>query len=314
MEQRGKNVDLQYYDHLASLFERVAWITILWAFIINLLSPASQDSKNYTFLLIFVASVFNITYFRYIYRLLHTRDYRFYLSDVIFPALVWIFIHLHGEFLSYFLLPYYILILSTSLTLRRKDVALALGSSLFFVILETVVLRMPLDSVEKAIGIGQASALLVFTWVVLKLADLGQRQRTETGNIRDEISQVEKKSSILKEYTSELILDRQIAQVFREEYPGPLLLLDNKNRLLEINDQFKNLSDFKDDRLLGKDLGYVLKLDKPLNFDQKSFVPEDFEGTIVTRRNKVKKIQGRAYFLLGRDQRLKQVLILFNPN
>ena len=198
-----------------------------------------------------------------------------------------------------------------SLTLKRTDVTIALVASLVFLITETVVLRLPLDGQEQTIALGQIAALLVFSWVALKLARLVSQQRLETGSIRAEILKEEKKSSILKEYTSELVLDRQKAQVLLEEYPTPLLLLDNKNRLLEINDQFKKLSDFKDERLVGKDLGYVLKLEKPLNFDQKSFVPEEFEGTIITRRNKVKKIHGRAYFLLGRNQRLKQVLILF---
>lgn len=302
--------ELVYYDHLAYLFERVAWITILWALVINLFSLSTINTKNYTYLLLFIASVFNLFYFRYFYRLVREKDYRFYLAEIFFPLLVWVFIHLHSEFLSYLLLPYYILILATSLTLKRKDVALALGAALTFVLFETVILPPPMGSNARVIGLGQTASLLVFTWVALKLSHLVLEQRVATVTIRDEILKEEKKSSILKEYTSELILDRQKAQVLLDEYPGALLLLDNKNRLLETNTYFKKLSDFKDERLLGKDLGYVLKLETPLNFEQKSYVPEDFEGMIMTRRNKLKKVHGRAHFLLGQNQRLKQVLIL----
>ena len=299
-----------YFDRLAYLFERVAWVTILWAFIVNVTSSLDQEKINYTFLLIFVASVFNFVYYRYGYLLIKKHEYRFYVSAVVFPFLIWIFVHLHQEYVPFFLLPYYILILATSLTLKRIDVVLALVSSLSFIILESVLLKLPLDAVERQLSINQVTALLVFAWVALKLADQVRIERGESGSARQEAVEVEKKSTLFKEFASELVLDRQKAQVLLEEAPYPILITDAKRKIMEVNRIFQILSDFKNNNLLGKDLSFVLKTAQPLNFEQKSFLPQVFEGIILTRRNKEKKIQGKAHFLLGRDQRLKQILIL----
>jgi PAS domain-containing protein len=303
----------KYYDRLTVLFEKVAWATILWAFIINLLSPLSQEVKNNTFLLIFVASVFNYFYFRYVYFHIRNYTYRFFIPEVVFPFFIWIFVHLHNEFVAFFLLPYYVLILATSLTLQKSDVVIALIASVSFVLLENILLKTPIDSIELQFGIGQVAAILIFTWVALKLAEQVRIERGESGTIRLAAIQEEKKTSVLKEFTSELVLDRQKAQILLDSFPEPLLVADSKRKIMEHNSSFGNLSDFKNNSLLGKDLSFVLKTSDPLHFDQKSFLPQEFEATVLTRRNKEKKVRGKAYFLLGRDQRLKQILILVQP-
>lgn len=301
-----------YYDRLSNLFEKVAWATILWALLVNILSPYDQTTKVYTGLVILIASVFNFIYFRYIYFFIKKAEFRFYVPETIFPFFIWIFIHLHHEFTAFFLLPYYILLLATSLTLKKIDVLLALVASLLFVIIETIFLQTPMGSGQRALGASQVAALLVFSWVALKLAEQVKIQRGETGNVLKEVIQEEEKSNMLKEFTSQLVIDRQKAQILLDESPLPLLVADNKSRILETNDYFEELSDFKNNSLINKDISFVLKLGNPLNFNGKSYLPEEFAGTLLTRRGKEKRVSGRAHYLLGRDRRLKQILILIN--
>jgi len=309
VRDKTRNRDQLYYDRLSQLFEKAAWATIIWAILVNVYSPLDFKDKGNVSLVIAFAAVFNFVYFRFVYPRLKEKDYRFFLSEAGFPVFIWMFLHFQQELLPYLSLPYYILILATSLTLRGVDSAIAIFASLLFVVIEDLVFKYPLDVPETEIFVTRTIGLLIFSYVVLAIRNFLRKQDLERASSETEAIKETEKNYILKRYTQELILDTQKVAIFAQESPTPFILIDSRHKILEYNLSFKRLSDFKDNGLVGKDISFVLSLSEPLRINATSYLPEDFTGEILTRRNKRKKVVGKAHFMLGNDKRLKQILL-----
>lgn len=306
----GPNGDYNYYDRLTPLFEKTTWATLTWTLILNIISPISIINKNYTFLLIFTASAFNLFYFRYIYWRIRKQKYRYYLAEIIFPFMVWIYFHLHQELIPYILLPYFIGMLATSLTLRRFDSLLTLVTSVFLTFIETIALKRPLTINQLEIGLAQIFSLIIFSWVAINLADFIRLRDKQNLELLEDVNKESEKSSILRKYALNLVIDKEKAAILMSEANLPVLVIDSQMKIQDISPKFKELSDFKNDNLQGKNIDYVLKIDNSLDLSQNSYFPQDFNALLTTRRNKSKKVKGKAHFLIGQDGKVKQVLLI----
>lgn len=303
-----------YYDDLSKIFEKAAWAGIFWGLVVTIVIPSKADALDNTFVLLFFAALFNYVYFRVIYPKIRQQHYRFYSSELIFPFFVWLYIHFNAGYAPFLSMPYFLVIVSTSLTLRRIDTIIALASSSFFIILEDFYFRMPVEEAEIRILVSQLFGLFVFTWVSLKLSDWIKLTEMQNEAAVQDISDEMEKTSILKKYASEMVIDRQKAQIIMDEFATPVLIIDTDNKIVEVNQAFEKVSDFKKSNLYGRTLEFVLQLSSPINYSSASLTPEEFDAVLLTRRGKERKVHCRDYFLLDRTQKLAQVLIFIHPS
>jgi PAS domain-containing protein len=306
------SINLVYYDRLSLIFEKTAWATLLWALGTNLISPTQEQYKNLSYMLLLSAAVFTYFYFRYYYPRFRQYSFRFFAGEVIYPLFIWSFLHVHNDFLKTFMFPYFVVILATSVTLKRVDSFLTLGVCLVLITVENLWPVLSGGNPTILVAFSQLTALAVFAYLCQMVS--AHLEIAVLENLKSDVArgQQTEKASILKRFSTELVLDKQKAQLLVNEYPNPLMIVDDNDEIIEVNEAFEKLCDFKDGSLPGRTFDYVLQYDTPLTLNQESFLPEPFSATITTRRNKTKKVTGKAYFLLGSNKRLRQTLLLFD--
>lgn len=309
---KSRAVDLAYFDNLSMLFERVAWITLSWAFVLNFFSPVSQTTKQRTFILIVIVALLLVGYFRVLYSKVRSYSFRFYFIDIGFPVFTWLFLHLQPNFTSQFVIPYYVIVLVSSLTRRRFDTLLALGvSSLLILTQEMLPATRSIEDLGTAFS--QIIALILFAWVAIWLVDFDSQKENETKDILEDFSKENEKSEILKKYAQTLAIDKEKAQIFLAESNRPILVLNSQKKIEDLNQAFKDFSDFKSDNLIGRDLDYVLRFDSPLDFSEESYLVEKVSGVLTTRRNKERKINASVHFLRSHEGKVKQGILIISP-
>lgn len=306
-----KDGNLAYYDRVFKLYEKISWVTILWAFFLNLVSPLSREVKNQTLILIAIVTLFILFYFRYFYWKVRHNSYRFYLIDIFYPVFTWGFLYLQPRFTNQLVIPYYFIILASSLSLRRFDTILTLTISSLLLFIQEVVLT-PFSWTGVEIALSQIISLVLLSWIAVWLAEYNHKKDIEAQEVFNNASKENEKSEILKIYARSLALDKEKAAILLAENSRPTLIIDGEKKIVDLNKTFKDLSDFRNSSLVGKDLDYILQFEEPLDLSDDNSLTESFTAILTTRRNKTRKINGQTHFLRNQDGKVKQAILIFS--